>query len=176
VGSSDSKKKASAIRGYLRDFNPTVIHFYEDSDKNLSAVRDMVKSSHEFAGKTVVLHRVRSDGSIGFEEVKYEDPGEPKKENQFNVYEMKFYIREVLAEALTQSDQNKIEVIARKEARKIFDDKVERKVLSIVAAELKGKATEEMIVKICKNVLTSLFKSFWIKRNFWRSELKNSPN
>ncbi len=135
----------------------------------------MVINSPQFAGTTVILHKVSPDGSIGFEEVTYKKPDE-KKEDSFNLYEARNYVRSFISEALTQSDENKIATIARKEARKIFDDKLERKVLQIIAAELKGKANEEMIVKISKNVLTSLFKSFWIKRNFWRSELKNSPH
>ena len=175
VNSSDARKKAQAIESYRREFNPTVIHFYEDTEKNLLAVKEMVINSPQFAGTTVILHKVSPDGSIGFEEVTYKKPDE-KKEDSFNLYEARNYVRSFISEALTQSDENKIATIARKEARKIFDDKLERKVLQIIAAELKGKANEEMIVKISKNVLTSLFKSFWIKRNFWRSELKNSPH
>tara|TARA_Y100000592_G_scaffold10140_1_gene14333 strand:- start:216 stop:1181 length:966 start_codon:yes stop_codon:yes gene_type:complete len=176
VNSSDAKKKARAIESYLREFNPTIIHFYEDTEKNLLAVKDMVKTSPQFAGTTVVLHKVSPDGSIGFEEVVYEAPEASKKESDFNLSETKEQVRQFLFEALTQSDENRIATIARKEARKIFDDKLERKVLAIIKSELKGKVAEETIVKICKNVLTSLFKSFWIKRNFWRSELKNSPH
>ena len=176
VGSSDPKKKANAIRGYRRDFNPTVIHFYEDSLKNLNAVRDMVENSSEFSDVNVVLHHVGRDGSIGFEEVKYSPPEPKSSENDFNIYEIRSYVREVLSEALTQTDENKIASIARREATKIFNDRFERKVITTVKSVLKEKATEDMIVKISKNVLTSLFKSFWVKRGFWQSEIKNSSN
>ena len=176
VGSSDPKKKANAIRGYRRDFNPTVIHFYEDSLKNLNAVRDMVENSPDFSGVNVVLHHVARDGTIGFEEVKYSAPEPKSSENDFNIYEARSYVREVLTEALTQTDENRIATIARREAKKIFNDRFERKILATVRSELKEKATEDMIVKISKNVLTSLFKSLWVKRGFWQSDIKNSSN
>lgn len=38
------------------------------------------------------------------------------------------------------------------------------------------KEMEKFVVDITKNVLTQLFKTFWTKRNFWKSDLKNKSN
>lgn len=38
------------------------------------------------------------------------------------------------------------------------------------------KEMEKFIVDVTKNVLTQLFKTFWTKRSFWKSDLKNKSN
>ena len=35
------------------------------------------------------------------------------------------------------------------------------------------KELEDMVVDITKNVLTQLYKTLWIKRNFWKTTLTN---
>lgn len=53
---------------------------------------------------------------------------------------------------------------------KDFETKVEK----IIKGKLKGnKELEDMVVDITKNVLTQLYKTLWIKRNFWNSTLSN---
>lgn len=38
---------------------------------------------------------------------------------------------------------------------------------------IKSKDFENEIVDIVKNVLTQMHKTLWLKRNFWKDELKN---
>ena len=72
VNTSDPQAKARKIKGYLRDFNPRVIHFFEDSPKNLEAVKKMAKSDQEFENVEVVLHKMVDGNKVDVEPVEYE--------------------------------------------------------------------------------------------------------
>ena len=72
VNTSDPQAKARKIKGYLRDFNPRVIHFFEDSPKNLEAVKKMAKSDPEFEKVDVVLHKMVDGDKVDVEHVEYE--------------------------------------------------------------------------------------------------------
>lgn len=72
VNTSDPQAKARKIKGYLRDFNPRVIHFFEDSPKNLDAVKKMAKSDPEFKNVEVVLHKMIDGNKVDVEQVEYE--------------------------------------------------------------------------------------------------------
>jgi hypothetical protein len=53
---------------------------------------------------------------------------------------------------------------------KDFENKVEK----IVKRKLKNnRELEDMVVDITKNVLTQLYKTLWVKRNFWATTLSN---
>lgn len=72
VNTSDPQAKARKIKGYLRDFNPRVIHFFEDSPKNLEAVKKMAKTDSEFENVNVVLHKMVDGSKVDVEHVEYE--------------------------------------------------------------------------------------------------------
>ena len=72
VNTSDPQAKARKIKGYLRDFSPRVIHFFEDSPKNLEAVKKMAKSDSEFEKVAVVLHKMVDGNKVDVEHVEYE--------------------------------------------------------------------------------------------------------
>ena len=72
VNTSDPQAKARKIKGYLRDFNPRVIHFFEDSPKNLEAVKKMAKVDPEFKNVEVVLHKMVDGNKVDVEQVEYE--------------------------------------------------------------------------------------------------------
>ena len=72
VNTSDPQAKARKIKGYLRDFNPRVIHFFEDSPKNLEAVKKMAKTDIEFENVDVVLHKMVDGNKVDVEHVEYE--------------------------------------------------------------------------------------------------------
>ena len=72
VNTSDPQAKALKIKGYLRDFNPRVIHFFEDSPKNLEAVKKMAKTDPEFKNVDVVLHKMVDGNKVDVEHVEYE--------------------------------------------------------------------------------------------------------
>jgi len=57
----------------------------------------------------------------------------------------------------------------------VLDSKdFETKVGKIVKEKIKNdKELEDMVVDITRNVITQLYKTLWIKRNFWRTSLSN---
>jgi hypothetical protein len=57
----------------------------------------------------------------------------------------------------------------------VLDSKdFETKIGKIVKEKIKNdKELEDMVVDITKNVLTQLYKTLWIKRNFWKTTLTN---
>jgi len=77
-------------------------------------------------------------------------------------------IRERIHEELTKADKSemKTHVMSSKE----LDQKIEK----IIKNNLKNnRELEDMVVDITKNVLTQFHKALWVKRNFWKSGLKN---
>lgn len=77
-------------------------------------------------------------------------------------------IRQRVHEELTKADKSemKTHVLSSKE----LDKKIEK----IIKQNLKNnKELEDKVVDITKNVLTQLYKALWVKRNFWKSGLKN---
>jgi hypothetical protein len=51
-----------------------------------------------------------------------------------------------------------------------FKSKIEKIVKDRIKNE---KELEDKVVEITKNVLTQLYKTLWVKRGFWRSNLTN---
>lgn len=51
------------------------------------------------------------------------------------------------------------------------------KVAKIVSDKLKNeKELEDKVVDITKNVITQLYKTLWVKRGLWQSQLKNTKS
>ncbi len=63
-----------------------------------------------------------------------------------------------ITEALTKSDEDRISVIARKEANKLFKDDFMPKLQAEIEKELKGKEFQDETVEIVKRVLNRLHK------------------
>ncbi len=61
---------------------------------------------------------------------------------------------ESVQEKLTQSDEDRVKQLVRQ--------------------ELKGRDNEKIIFKLIQNVLGSLFKTFYVRRSFWRDSLSTS--
>ncbi len=54
-----------------------------------------------------------------------------------------------------------------------FKSKIEK----IVKDRIKNdKELEDKVVEITKNVLTQLYKTLWVKRGFWKTQLSNKAN
>ena len=81
----------------------------------------------------------------------------------------------VIKEALTDSDEKRIGVIARKEL-KDYEAKLERKVDQMINKAFKGKEFETNTLKITKNAIVQLYKALWIRRSFWTEYIKNTPS
>ena len=77
-------------------------------------------------------------------------------------------IKQQLHEELTKAD-------IKKEVKLYMDsNEFEKKINKIVKDFVKGdKALEDKVVDISRNVLIQLYKTLWIKRAFWASNLKN---
>lgn len=74
-------------------------------------------------------------------------------------------------EELTKSDV-KDEVI-----RTIDSNQLKDKITKLISKELKDNPDlEKRVVDITKNVITQLYKTLWMKRNFWQSTLSNKSN
>ena len=81
----------------------------------------------------------------------------------------------IIKEALTDSDEKRIGVLARKEL-KDYEAKLERKVDQMINKAFKGKDFETNTLKITKNAIIQLYKALWIRRSFWTEYIKNTPS
>ena len=81
-------------------------------------------------------------------------------------------LKQIIKEALTKTDENKIGVMIRKEIKDAFGKDLEKKVKDIVSKEIKGKPFEKEVVKISKDVLEQLYRQLWMRRMFWKNAIK----
>lgn len=171
VNTSSPAAKATKFRGYAKQFNPSTMHFYEDSDPNRAAVENMVRSSKDFEGIDVFIHNVKKGEKqdSGHVLATYEAPPEPKNPM---VKEAREKTVSLILEALTDTDVRRIEGIARREIRDFLRQNLEKKVMSFVQKELKGRDNEKIIRDIAAKVIVDLYRALWVKRSFWEQDLK----
>ena len=81
----------------------------------------------------------------------------------------------VIKEALTDADEKRIGVIARKEL-KDYEKKLEKKIEQLITKAFKGKDFEDRTLKIARNAIVQLYKALWIRRSFWTNYIKNTPS
>jgi len=60
--------------------------------------------------------------------------------------------------------------------RDVVKDELEKRVQKMVREELKGKATERMILQIVKNAMVSAYKTMWMRRATWISGIENKES
>lgn len=101
-------------------------------------------------------------------------------ENSFNSIfeELLFNEKENLLLEADEITKTEVKNIAKEEIRKFLrnnrDPEFDEKIQKIVKNTLKTDSElSRYIVEITKNVLVELYKSFWVKRNFWTNDLKN---
>ncbi len=82
--------------------------------------------------------------------------------------------------ALTNTDKKEVERIARKEIKDFLKTaSFEKDVIDVVDSQLKRKNTKlskthrAEVVDVSTKVLIELYKTFWLRRNFWDSQIKN---
>tara|TARA_B100002019_G_C21255957_1_gene593861 strand:- start:1596 stop:1853 length:258 start_codon:yes stop_codon:yes gene_type:complete len=82
--------------------------------------------------------------------------------------------------ALTNTDKKEIERIARKEIKSFLKTaSFEKDVIDVVETQLKRKNSKlskthrAEVVDVSTKVLIELYKTFWLRRNFWDSQIKN---
>jgi hypothetical protein len=81
-------------------------------------------------------------------------------------------IKKIIRESLTQTDENQIGAMIRREIKKSFGEDLESKVLKILEKELKNSKLKKHIVEINKEVLVQLYKELWMRRNMWLTAIK----
>ena len=81
----------------------------------------------------------------------------------------------VIEEALTDSDEKRIGVLARKEL-KDYENKLEKKIDRMITKSFKGKSFEDATVKIARNAIVQLYKALWIRRSFWTNYITNTSS
>ena len=81
-------------------------------------------------------------------------------------------LKKIIRESLTQTDENQIGVMIRREIKKAFGEDLESKVLKILEKELKNSKLKKHIVEINKDVLVQLYKELWMRRNMWLTAIK----
>ena len=80
-------------------------------------------------------------------------------------------MKQLIKETLSKSDVSK-EVKNYIDSRE-FKDKIEKIVKDRIKNE---KELEDRVLEITRNVLTQLFKTLWVKRATWKSNLSNKTN
>jgi|TARA_R110002020_G_scaffold394768_1_gene604798 hypothetical protein len=75
--------------------------------------------------------------------------------------------------ALTKTDELKIERIARKEMRNFLNNtQLQNMVINTVRREIKDKRNEKRIVELCSKVIVELYKTLWMRRSMWDTQIK----
>lgn len=78
----------------------------------------------------------------------------------------------LLFEELTKTDKDQIEKMIKSQIKDLKDKELEKMVLDLLKKELKGRDMEDRMTEISKEVLVSLYKTLWVKRNFWVNNIK----
>jgi hypothetical protein len=88
---------------------------------------------------------------------------------------MKHVIKQVIKEELTRSDKTEIKNIFKSEFNKMIKTgDIKKKIGEIVKNQLKtDKPTRKEVGKMTQKVLVKLFKTFWVRKNFWSNNLEN---
>jgi uncharacterized hydantoinase/oxoprolinase family protein len=82
------------------------------------------------------------------------------------------HLKQLIREALTKTDENKIGVMISKEIKDAFGSDFEKKVLKIIQKELKSSKFKKDIVEINKDVLVKLYRELWMRRQMWLTGIK----
>ena len=82
--------------------------------------------------------------------------------------------------ALTATDKKQIEVLIRKEMKSFLNQtKAETQVVDIIENEFKKKGgnltrlNREMMADVATKAIVELYRTFWLRRSFWDSQIKN---
>lgn len=80
-------------------------------------------------------------------------------------------VKQLLREELNKTDvKNQFQDL-------IKSNDLKSKVIEIVKQHVKNdKDLEKQMLEISKNALIQLYKTLWMKKNFWSSAIKNLPN
>ena len=71
---------------------------------------------------------------------------------------------------MDRTDRNEIVDIVKTEIKKFYDDSLDKEMKKVLKNS-NSQSRKEMVNTI-KNGLEAAFKVFWIKRDFWTSDIK----
>jgi hypothetical protein len=78
----------------------------------------------------------------------------------------------LLYEELTKTDKDDVKKMVKSEIKDLLNKDLEKEVLTILKKEIKGnKELESRMEEVSTKVLVSLYKTLWMKRNFWTTRL-----
>ncbi len=80
-------------------------------------------------------------------------------------------MKKLLFEELNKTEKDQIERMIKSQIKDLVNKDLEKIVLDLLKKELKGKDFEGKITDISKEVLVSLYKTLWMRRNFWVTNL-----
>ncbi len=76
--------------------------------------------------------------------------------------------------ALTTTDKNQIEKIAKSEIKKFLDGTQAHKiVVDMIKKEMNTRDINGKVVELSTKVVVELFKQLWQRKSFWEGPLKN---
>ena len=76
--------------------------------------------------------------------------------------------------ALSNTDKNQIERIARSEIKKFLDGTQAHKiVVDMIKKEMNTRDINGKVVELSTKVVAELFKQLWQRKSFWEGPLKN---
>jgi hypothetical protein len=71
---------------------------------------------------------------------------------------------------MNRTDRNEIESIVKSEIKKFLDDSLDKEVKKVVARS--NTQTRNELVSLIKDSLESVYKMLWMKRDFWKHDIK----
>jgi translation initiation factor RLI1 len=80
-------------------------------------------------------------------------------------------MKKILFEELNKTEKDQVEKMIKSQIMDLIDKDLEKTVLDLLKKELKGKDTEKIMTDISNEVLVSLYKTLWTRRNFWVTNL-----
>ena len=80
-------------------------------------------------------------------------------------------MKELLFEVLNKTEKDQIERMIKSQIKDLVNKDLDKIVLDLLKKELKGKDFEDKMTDISKEVLVSLYKTLWMRRNFWVTNL-----
>ena len=80
-------------------------------------------------------------------------------------------MKKLLFEELNKTEKDQIERMIKSQIKDLVNKDLEKIVLDLLKKELKGKDFEDKITDISKEVLVALYKTLWMRRNFWVTNL-----
>jgi hypothetical protein len=76
--------------------------------------------------------------------------------------------------ALTTTDKNQIQTIAKKEIKDFLNGTQAHKiVVDMVKKEMGARDINKKVVELSTKVVVELFKQLWQRKSFWEGPLKN---